>query len=131
MLGNTTSYPPTWYANSKVQFPEQPTLAENVKADVCIVGGGLAGLSIAWQLCQSGVAVTVLEAKRIAWGASGRNGGFVSPGFAGDIDRVEDLSGKEVAQRLYQYSVLGAETCLLYTSPSPRDLSTSRMPSSA
>lgn len=91
-------------------FLEQPALGENVKAEVCIVGGGLAGLSIAWQLCQSGVAVVVLEAKRIAWGASGRNGGFVSPGFAGDIDDVERVSGKERAQRLYQYSVLGAET---------------------
>lgn len=110
MENNTIQYPPTWYAYSKTQFPVQPTLGENIKADVCIVGGGLAGLSIAWQLCQSGVTVAVLEAKRIAWGASGRNGGFVSPGFAGDIDRVENVSGKEVAQRLYQYSVLGSET---------------------
>jgi len=103
-------YPRSWYADSAVSLPQQPELKETLNAEVCIVGGGLAGLSIAWQLCQRGVSVVVLEARRIAWGASGRNGGFVSPGFAGDIDQVQEVVGKEVAQRLYQYSIEGAET---------------------
>jgi gamma-glutamylputrescine oxidase len=51
-------------------------------ADVCVIGGGLAGLTVALELARSGKKVVLLEASRIACGASGRNGGFVSNGFA-------------------------------------------------
>ncbi len=110
MKPERSAYPSTWYAETAQTIPLQPPLEGNVTAEVGVIGGGLAGLQIAWQLSQCGVPVALLESKRIAWGASGRNGGFVTPGFAGDIDAVEALSGKDLAQRLYQYSLEGAET---------------------
>ena len=49
---------------------------------VCIIGGGLAGISTALGLAERGIPCVLLEAKRLGWGASGRNGGFVSCGFS-------------------------------------------------
>ncbi len=103
-------YPATWYAETAQTVPVQPRLESDISAEVGIIGGGLAGLQIAWQLSQRGISVTLLESQRIAWGASGRNGGFVTPGFAGDIDEVEARYGQALAKRLYQYSKEGAET---------------------
>lgn len=65
-------------ATAPVEFP---TLQEERRADVAIVGGGFTGLSTALHLAERGVSVTVLEAKTPGFGASGRNGGQVIAGF--------------------------------------------------
>ena len=57
-------------------------------SEVCIIGAGLAGLTTARELALRGWSVAVIEARRIAWNASGRNTGFVLPGFAQDMDAV-------------------------------------------
>jgi glycine/D-amino acid oxidase-like deaminating enzyme len=103
------NYPDTWYARSRTQQPIRPPLEETHHSRVCVVGGGLAGLSIAHELRRHGVPVSVLEAGRLAWGASGRNGGFVSPGFAADFSQIVATNGVELAVRLYQYSQLGVQ----------------------
>ncbi len=72
----------SYYTATAQPLPEQPVLNGRVQADVCVVGAGLAGLSAALELANAGYQVTVLEGKRIAWGASGRNGGQAIAGYA-------------------------------------------------
>ena len=84
-------------------------LAHDLDVDVCVIGGGLAGITVARELARRGWSVAVLEAKRIAWNASGRNGGVVLPGFAEDIDAIIDRVGVAHAKELWALSVNGAE----------------------
>ena len=74
---------------------------------MAVIGGGLAGLSAAWALAWRGISVAVVEAKLVGWGASGRNGGFVSPGFAEDILKIERRVGRDHARALYSLSRQG------------------------
>ncbi len=108
-LASEFDYPDTWYVATGKQGELRTALSGAQRTRVCIVGGGLAGLSIALELARRSVAVTLLEARRVAWGASGRNGGFVTPGFAQDMDAVESACGGAVADRLYDYSRQGAD----------------------
>ena len=84
-------------------------MRSTVKADVCVIGGGLAGLTTALELSRRKKRVVLLEAKRLAWGASGRNGGFVSNGFAEGIGNVQRRVGLEAARALYSLSRHGSE----------------------
>jgi gamma-glutamylputrescine oxidase len=95
----------SYYARTANPAPPRPPLAGEVEADVCVVGGGLAGLSTALGLAERGKRVVVLEARRVAWGASGRNGGFVGPGYAADLDRVVKRVGLAQARALYALTV--------------------------
>ncbi len=99
----------TWYEATASRGPVRPGPAGPLEADVCVIGGGLAGLTAALELARRGVSVVLLEAKRIAWGASGRNGGFVSNGFAEGMDAVAARVGIEAARALYQLSCFGTE----------------------
>jgi glycine/D-amino acid oxidase-like deaminating enzyme len=69
------------------------------------VGGGYTGLSAARTLARRGVAVTVVERHRVGWGASGRNGGFVLPGFQPEADCLARRYGAERARSLFAASV--------------------------
>lgn len=77
--------------------------------DVCVVGAGLAGLTTARELARRGWSVAVLEAHEIAWNASGRNTGFVLPGFACDMDKVIKRVGLADAKALWALSESGVE----------------------
>ena len=74
--------PRTWYAATAVASPERRALSHDLDADVCVIGAGLAGLTVAREVARRGWSVAVLDAGEVAGGASGRNAGFVSPGFA-------------------------------------------------
>jgi glycine/D-amino acid oxidase-like deaminating enzyme len=80
------------------EIPSRPTFSRTAHTDVAIIGAGFTGLSAALHLARAGVSVTVLEAQRIGWGASGRNGGFccLGGGMASDaaLDRRFDQSGR-------------------------------------
>jgi gamma-glutamylputrescine oxidase len=91
----------SYYARTANPAPARPPLEGELEADVCVVGGGLAGLSTALSLAERGKRVAVVEARRVAWGASGRNGGFVGPGFPADLDRVVKRVGLPHARKLY------------------------------
>lgn len=65
-------------------------ITESTRTDVAVIGGGFTGLSAALHLAQSGISVTVLEAEKIGWGASGRNGGFCCLGGGMVEDAVLD-----------------------------------------
>lgn len=78
----------SWYEASVSRPQPLAPLQCSVQADVCVVGGGLAGLSAALELRQRGYSVVLLEARQLGWGASGRNGGQAIVGFASD-DAIE------------------------------------------
>jgi gamma-glutamylputrescine oxidase len=99
----------TWYESTAERGPPRAPLTGEVEADVCVVGGGFAGLTCALELARRGKRVVLLEAKRLAWGASGRNGGFVASGFAERIDNVAARVGLGAAQALYNLSRQGTE----------------------
>jgi gamma-glutamylputrescine oxidase len=100
-------YVPSWYAATRDPAPDRPPLAGRLDCDVAIVGGGFAGLHSARLLAQKGRKVAVVERHRVGWGASGRNGGFVSPGYAARIDVLLDKLGADKARELYLLSQEG------------------------
>ena len=81
-------YGDSWYAATMVQAPPRPSLDFDVDVDVCVIGGGLAGLTTAREMARRGWSVVLLEAGSLAAGASGRNTGFVLPGFGADADKL-------------------------------------------
>lgn len=102
-------YPPSWYAATRDSAPTRAPLAGEVQADVAIVGGGFAGLHLARLLARQGRQVVVLERHRIGWGASGRNGGFVSAGFAESSGVLLKQLGAAGARALYAASQAGVQ----------------------
>jgi glycine/D-amino acid oxidase-like deaminating enzyme len=102
-------YPQSWYAASSTLPTPRARLEGTVSAEICVIGGGLAGLTCALELARTGREVLLLEANRIGWGASGRNGGFVSAGFAERPTNIVRRVGLAEAQALFKLSVEGAE----------------------
>lgn len=92
----------TLYAAAAGEVPRHPALAGDRRADVAVIGGGLTGLSAALHLAGAGRSVVVLEAERIASGATGRNGGQLHPGQRRDQIWLERTVGEDVARRLWQ-----------------------------
>jgi hypothetical protein len=87
----------------------RPALSGTVECDTVIIGGGLAGLTTALQLCRAGQSVVVLEAESVGFGASGRNGGFVGPGYATGGDEIARIAGKDIARKLHLLSIEGVD----------------------
>ena len=83
-----TALEKTYYAATANPSPERPALQGDVHADVCVIGAGYTGLSTALFLAEAGVQVVVLEAVRVGFGASGRNGGQLVNSYSRDIDAV-------------------------------------------
>jgi gamma-glutamylputrescine oxidase len=95
----------TYYAAQASPLPARPPLTGTRYCDVCIIGGGFTGLSTALHLARRGYEAVVLEADRVGAGASGRNSGFVLPGYAMEIDELYQTVGAGHAERLWQLSV--------------------------
>jgi glycine/D-amino acid oxidase-like deaminating enzyme len=102
-------YVASWYTDTMVATPDRRVLQSDLDVDVCVVGAGLAGLTTARELARRGWSVAVLEARRIAWNASGRNTGFVLPGFAESMDVVVRRVGLEHAKQLWALSEAGLD----------------------
>lgn len=96
----------SYYEASTVRPPPSPSLAGTQMADVCVVGGGYAGLSAALELAERGYSVALLEARQLGWGASGRNGGQAIVGFAAEA-AIESQLSTEDACRAWNTSVEG------------------------
>jgi len=105
----TLGYGATWYAATKVDAPPRPPLAVDLDVDICVIGGGLAGLTAAREAARSGWSVVLLEAGRIAAHASGRKTGFVLPGFAAGPDSVIGRVGFARAKDLWTLSQSGLD----------------------
>ncbi len=84
-------------ANDRTRYPE---LRGAERADVCVVGGGFTGIATALTLAERGYSVTLLEANRVGWGASGRNGGQLICGISGEQKLVRH-HGKGIADMLW------------------------------
>ena len=91
----------SYYQASRNIEISQPKLSGDIEADICIVGGGYTGLSSALYLAKEGLNVVLLEANKLASGASGANGGQVSGGMRRDQLYIEKALGKEYARVLW------------------------------
>ncbi len=94
-------YPASYYAATATPLAPFPMLKGQVRADVCVVGGGYTGLSAALHLAERRMSVVLLEAHRVGFGASGRNGGQVASGQRRDQDELERMAGQDTARKLW------------------------------
>ncbi len=107
-IAPATDYADVWYKpRNTADAPLRRALASPVEADICIIGGGLAGLTAAHDLAKAGRKVALVEARRVGWGASGRNGGFVSAGYSAGYERMAARVGKDAANQLFAMSIEG------------------------
>ena len=98
-----------WYEATRVESPERPRLNFDLDIDVCVIGAGFAGLTAAREIAQRGWSVAVLEGNKVGWAASGRNTGFVLPGFGAHIDDIVERVGLDHAKQLWALSEQGVE----------------------
>ena len=106
---DTKAYGDSWYAATMVATPARPPLALDLDVDVCVIGGGLAGLTVAREVARSGWSVVLLEAGRLAQSSSGRNTGFVLPGFGADADKLIARVGFDRTKDLWSLAQAGLD----------------------
>ena len=102
-----TQHVDSYYAASRNPRVDYPVLTDVVESDVCIIGAGYTGLSTALFLLENGFSVTVLEAAKVGFGASGRNGGQIVNSYSRDIDVIEKQVGARQAQLLGEMAFEG------------------------
>jgi gamma-glutamylputrescine oxidase len=95
------SHAASYYAATANWQTDYPRLDGDLRCDVAVVGGGFTGVSAALSLAEQGFKVVLLEARRIGWGASGRNGGQLIDGFV-EVEKIEKRLGHEAAKVAYQ-----------------------------
>ncbi len=103
---HTSAHVNSYYAASSQPQPDYPALEGQVQVDVCIVGGGFSGLNTAIELAERGLRVALLEAHKIGWGASGRNGGQLIRGVGHGLQQFSPVIG---ADGVRQLKLLGLE----------------------
>jgi gamma-glutamylputrescine oxidase len=103
-----TDHTSSYYAASANPTPDRPALQGSHETDVCVIGAGYTGVSTALFLMEQGFKVTLLEAARVGFGASGRNGGQIVNSYSRDIDVIERTVGKEQARLLGEMAFEGA-----------------------
>jgi gamma-glutamylputrescine oxidase len=106
-MTNTSAYPDSYYAASANRTVVRPVLDGEVETDVCVIGAGYTGLSTALFLLEHGFKVTVLEAAKVGFGASGRNGGQIVNSYSRDIDAVENSVSLEKAKLIGEMAFEG------------------------
>jgi glycine/D-amino acid oxidase-like deaminating enzyme len=89
-------------ASPRPRLPASPLPAST---DVVIIGGGYTGLAAARTLARGGTDVTLLERHHVGWGASGRNGGFVLPGYKPEMEVLARMVGPDRARRMFQLTL--------------------------
>ena len=99
------AFPPSYYAATAEIGPERPRLEGEVRADLAIVGAGYTGLSTALHAAEKGLNVVVVDAHRVGFGASGRNGGQVGTGWNKDQQWLEARLGADKARALWDMSL--------------------------
>ena len=103
------SYPSSYYAREIAPLQNVAAPAGNLRCDVCVIGGGFTGVSTALHLAQRGYDVRLLEAQRIGFGASGRNGGQVGQGQRLDQDELEQMFDLPRARALWKIGTQAVE----------------------
>ena len=95
------TYPASWYAATATPLDPFERLKGQEKADVCVIGAGYTGLSAALHLAEAGRDVVLIDAHRVGFGASGRNGGQLGSGQRMDQHGLEKLVGREDARKMW------------------------------
>ncbi len=90
----------SYYAATVNEVTSYPVLEGAQSADICVVGGGFTGVSTALTLAERGFSVALVEANRVGWGASGRNGGQLINGISG-LDKLRRKHGDGLADMLW------------------------------
>jgi len=98
-------YLPSWYAETRVAEPPVAPLDGDREADICVVGGGYSGLSVALHLARAGANVVLVEAERVGWGASGRGNGLVRVGLPRDPVWLENELGRAETIALWRLAL--------------------------
>lgn len=99
---------PSYYAATGLPQVPRPPLRGRVEADVLVIGAGYTGLSSALHLAEAGFKVVVLEARRVGWGASGRNGGQLVHSYSRDLDVIAARHGEVTARAMGSMAFEGA-----------------------
>ena len=95
----------SYYAATAAASAARAALADEIEADLVVVGAGCTGLSTALHAAQAGLTVVVLEGGRVGWGASGRNGGQMIPGLRKSAPDLVAAYGVERARALFDLSL--------------------------
>jgi gamma-glutamylputrescine oxidase len=104
-IAKDEGYAPSWYAETRIAEPPVAPLDGDREADICIVGGGYSGLSVALHLARAGANVVLVEAERIGWGASGRASGLVRVGLPRDPVWLENELGRAETIALWRLAL--------------------------
>ena len=108
-VAETSEHTSSYYAASANWQTEYPQLQDDIHAGVVVVGAGFTGVNTAVELAERGYDVVLLEANRISWGASGRNGGQIIGGVGHDADRFEKSISAEGVKSIYRMGLEGPE----------------------
>ena len=107
--GADAVYGETFFTGAGGSVRQRQALTHDLDVDVCVIGAGLAGLTVAHEVARRGWSVAVLENRRLAWNASSRNTGFVLPGFAQEIETLVERVGPDPARELWALSQEGVD----------------------
>jgi len=102
---NSREHTASYYAATAANVGNYPVLEGEVDTDIVILGGGFSGVNTALELSERGYSVVLLEANRIAWGASGRNGGQVIGGIGHDATQFRHSIGDEGVQAIHDMGI--------------------------
>ncbi|MBT6329277.1 MAG: FAD-binding oxidoreductase, partial [Kordiimonadaceae bacterium] len=100
--GEKGEYIDSYYSRTLNEDKTFPELCEQITTPVCVIGGGMAGVATAHSLVEKGLKPVLIEANRIGWGATGRNGGFVSSGYSKGARDIVKQVGESHARELYK-----------------------------
>jgi glycine/D-amino acid oxidase-like deaminating enzyme len=99
---DTREHTASWYAATRHGYSDYPLLEGDIDTDIAIVGGGFSGVNTALELSERGYRVVLLEANRLCWGASGRNGGQIIGGVGHNASQFGKVIGEEGVRAIYE-----------------------------
>lgn len=102
----------SYYLTSAGEWSPRPVLKGDTISDICIIGGGFSGLSAALACAEAGIDVVLIEAEQVGFGASGRNGGQMIPGFNMLGEDLVSLVGEKIARQLYLMAMTARDRVL-------------------
>ncbi len=102
---DTREHAGSWYAATANDGGGYPALEDDISTEIVVVGAGFTGTNLALELAERGHEVVLLEANRLGWGASGRNGGQIIGGIGHDPERFERHIGSEGVARIYRLGI--------------------------
>lgn len=106
---HSETYPQSFYTATARELAPQPRLQGRLDVDVCVVGGGFSGVNTALELAERGFSVALLEARRVGWGASGRNGGELIRGIGHGLDQFAGEIGAEGVEAISRMGIEAVE----------------------